>query len=682
MSSVTEFQQIAWTVYTNLRGDLSDPSLEEFQAENSLDLLRQLLRHEDFEFAVKTAAEQIEGPDQAGYTIADIDRQTSVAYSSYPDATTQTADYLVESMQQGNIAVLANLAEGFKPHDLFVTDVDQAKSIVSSMQADDKDFSANDFSQQFSRINPAFEGFFRTVKSSSGGFLGLGRSHLEADLMDGLNDPSSTLAQSLIDIGQNEAAMDVLLAQSVGHLDDDQGLSKVINAAISAIPPKETPTSTAETAPITLTSAFSNPASVGLRKLIDVEAALREEADAVRAEKEDIAKALSDEDRVMEQQVIAEKAPAVALTQEEINAQIAAMPRSELLETLATAHDNGGASYETYKASFIALNPDYQQFFDGLEGQAGALGINSAQELLVGALNNPDSSVLDHMVLYADDPEQLQALTVMVEDSGFMADERQMSDLIHSLARENGLDVHATSNMGATPTPEVLEDGQVVNPEVETFSATVQTEVQTLRDAPQGIIADADSVFPDTIPEENIITVTPRGLEAPAIPELDFQIPSAPAPVPPTTEHFIGVAANVDAAPTPETSPALDVYVVQGIDGKAGLWGIAQREMGLTDYQDIISFTDHVAKLNGLDNPDLIHPDQSLVLPTAEMIENNAETFYDGKDIGQIRQTALDAANPSLVESSLRPQARPDAPAGGARGYLQDSRIAAARFDM
>jgi len=239
----------------------------------------------------------------------------------------------------------------------------------------------------------------------------------------------------------------------------------------------------------------------------------------------------------------AEEAPEATQTVESRPPEdiVSEMSREELITALRNAPENGGGDYGSYKAAIIQLEPEgYTKFFEGLESHEPYI-----QELFVDALNNPDSTVMDRIIDYADDPASLEAMTVMVTDdnSSFyhVADTRQMSDFINTLSRENGNDVHSTNAHEGTAVPEVLDNGQVVAPDVQEFGPMVQDQLDIMMNAPQVVVPEG-TALPDNIPESYITEVRPDGTLIAPTPDDRFDAPTAPE----ATSEAIDLSTTAD----------------------------------------------------------------------------------------------------------------------------------------
>ena len=190
-------------------------------------------------------------------------------------------------------------------------------------------------------------------------------------------------------------------------------------------------------------------------------------------------------------------------------------------------------------------------------------------------------------------------------------------------------------------------NGPYDNPNIESFSDTIQTQVEAVAEMP-----------------------TPPALQVPSSPEPAPNIDTTPPPPfeKPTQEPTGDVVLNATFADQNQTAnvnaaPALDTYTVEKGDN---LWKIG-REQGLTNAE-IPNFVQHMTILNSdkISDPDKIYPNQTFAMPSAEMLSVDASEYYKDKsasDIQQMRESALDT-------QSQR--------AGSGHSYLSDAKIAAA----
>lgn len=601
MVSRLDIQSLSMTIYNNLNKIIEDASVSAGDLENYSELRNALLSDAGFKNTIRVGVQEADGD-----TIA---LEEHIRTAREADLTEQlvSANHILSEIISDRMPRFPELTNGYKPS----ADFSIAK--LKELQAEDRVVGRDEFAVELTNLNPRFAQVFENIDASDGWFRD---DEIVGEIEAALNDNSSTALNTLVAAAGNDAAMDSLIAATASEA-GRESFSYVLEQATPDAPPPVNQQAVDNLESVLVrgfSSAHGDPANVALRAQIADAVEARREAEAAPAEPE-----------------------APELSREEMIANaLDGMSREEIRGALATAHDidengDGGADYATYKASFIALEPAYEDFFIGIESQEGALEINPAQELLVGALNDPESSVLDNMVLMADNAEQLAALTAMVTDDGsdahFIADERQMSDLIHSLARENGLDVH-TDRYGMSVIPEGGFDieGPAVVDGVETFRATVQTEVETRLNAPEVIVPEGTEL-PDTIPDKNITYVTPEGLIVPSKPET-FEAPALDdPPSPPTvTVPFVGASANVNAAPVVDPNQ-MPIYEIQAGDN---LWDIAKEQYELTSGADIMRAVDHIAKANGLTNGvDANHIDvgQELNMPSAEQIKLDVDSL-------------------------------------------------------
>lgn len=316
------------------------------------------------------------------------------------------------------------------------------------------------------------------------------------------------------------------------------------------------------------------------------------------------------------------------------------LPQLTREEVIAKLHEfqamEATIGLDTYAQGFILLNPDYANFFAAVE-QSGGVAVNSLAIQLEEALNEtPD--VLEAMITLSEDSEKLAALTEAI------GEEQGATDLILSLAQENGYEIHAISphiptSLEGPDIPEINDTigNLTMTPPVAGETIDISPDISPEQappafDAPPsmlfGLVSGAGAAIrSDADFAADTATTAPEPLD-PAIgaAEINNSIP------PSLKAHFSDmtgadyVVANL-ATEAENSEPEMTAYTVQSGDN---LWNIAKDHYGLMSYKDIMRAVDHMAHANGLEkgtDANWIKPGMEINMPSADQIKLPTNTL-------------------------------------------------------
>jgi hypothetical protein len=289
--------------------------------------------------------------------------------------------------------------------------------------------------------------------------------------------------------------------------------------------------------------------------------------------------------------------------------KLATMSRPEIEEAIGLASQNGGGDYESYRSAFIAMEPEYKGFFDGIDAQTSAANFNPIRDQLTQALNT-DPTVGANLVLIGRDPAQLEALTTLVTNDQnpetFLRDEAEMRRLIESLAQTNG------------------EAPLVTSEPIQSIPELVETQAEKIE---QGHIDEAPSSQTPTP------LITPDADKPPSIENLkDGEAQVAAIGKSPAScygkfnECVTPVAANVNAEPA---------YQNHVVEAGQNLDSILQDKYGLEAGGMSYRASLIVAQANGLTDPNMITQGQELKIPSLSSLQEIAGENISLKNLGK-----------------------------------------------
>lgn len=331
-----------------------------------------------------------------------------------------------------------------------------------------------------------------------------------------------------------------------------------------------------------------------------------------------------------------------------VEEKLATMSRPEIEEAIGLASQNGGGDYESYRSAFIAMEPEYKGFFDGIDAQTSAANFNPIRDQLTKALNS-DPTVGANLVLIGSDPTQLEALTTLVTNDQnpetFLRDEAEMRRLIESLAQTNG------------------EAPLVTNEPIQSIPELVETQAEKIE---QGHIDEAPSSQTPTP------LVTPDADKPPSIENLkDGEAQVAAAGKSPAScygkfnECVTPVAANVNAEPP---------YQNHVVEAGQNLDSILQDKYGLEAGGMSYRASLIVAQANGLTDPNMITQSQELKIPSLSSLQEIAGENMSLKNLGK-HPAELGQQLKSIMDQSPVQTATAE---GGAYARMGQQGIAAA----